>query len=51
MDILSELTLPETWQAFLTYKTEKQSLSKEEAERIRSLLADGVCACGASLRF
>lgn len=49
MDILSELTLPETWQAFLTYKTEKQSLSKEEAERIRSLLAEGACARAALL--
>lgn len=49
MDILSLLTLPETWQSFLNYKTEKQGLSVEEAERIRTLMAQGACIHAAQL--
>lgn len=49
MDILSLLTLPETWQTFLTYKTEKHALSETEAARIQTLLEQGACVHAAQL--
>lgn len=49
MDILSLLTLPETWQTFLAYKTEKQAISPAEADLIRTLLEQDACTHAAML--
>lgn len=43
MDILWELTLPETWQAFIQYKTEKQHLSPAGQRALEDFLAKGAC--------
>ncbi len=50
MDILQELTLPETWQAFIQYKTEKQHLSPAGQRVLEDFLAKGACVRAGELR-